>query len=339
MADIGAFYKATISEQIKELPDAVIQHSKILKYFKDKGCMKMNRGGQDIKGRVRKSESTIGGATNIWGTGSAQTTQPFEEWTANWRQYLWRLMLNDFQNELNSNASAVAKMFDMAKEQINEVRQSATSRLTTHLYGNGSDQSTGDNGTPLSGLEAVMSTSNTYQGIARSGNTYWQPQIVSCTNPSQDDNSNDLTNLYEKMMELWTACSQGKHPNGNSLSDTVAVDADEPDSIITTATLFRAYWASLEPRQRYSSAQAGPLKSLQFGTAGEVMWDQYCTAARMYFLNARHFEFWCSGSQLITEKKVVEEHSPLTRIHVLGGQMQLICKNPRYQGAIQTTGS
>ena len=341
MAVPGAFAVSTISERIKLIPDAIINKSTLLRKMKEKGRISYNKGGSDLKFPVRSSASNIGGSTSTWGTGGGRTSNPFTEMSLNWRQYKWLPTINDFQTELNENAGQMAKVFDMAAQQLNEVRQDATSRFETHMYGDGSTLSTGDEAgtTPIDGLESIVDDDNSYGGITRSSsNAYWQAQVVSVTNPIQDDNSNDLTNLYEGMMQCYNACSKGKGAAGNKVADDVTGDFDSPETVVTTDTLFRTYWASLEPRQRYSSAQAGPIMKLMFGTA-EVEWDQYCTASRVYFLNTNHLHFWCAGSQLITQKKIIEKEAPVSKVYVLTAQCQFFTTNGRYCGAVRTTGT
>ena len=158
MPDIGAFYTSTLPDVIvPKVSDNVIQRSELLKSLDNKGCIKYNSGGDGFKFQVRNSESAIGGSTSDWGLRNFQTTQPFTNLTDQYRQYTWNMAISIFQMDRNKNAGKNIKLFDMAEQQLHELRQSATAKLATHGYGSYTTSAgVGDTSTPINGLEDIV---------------------------------------------------------------------------------------------------------------------------------------------------------------------------------------
>lgn len=337
MTDIGAFYTATIARQLPGINDAIINDCVVLDYLKSKGRVQYSKGGDGIDFRVRYAQSTIGGSTTDWGEGAAATTNPFKTLTVDYRQYAWRLMVSNFQKQRNVNAGSESKLFDMVMEQLNEVQQEAQNRIATHSYGDGSTESTGDDGTPMSGLEEIVDDDNTYAGQARSGNTWWQAQTEdqAAATFTSDSDSDGTADGLQTMQTLWRACSKGAG-KGDGVSKDLAVKKDKPDMILTTSTGFGYFERCLQGQYMFTSDKADIEKELSFMGA-PVKWDPFCTASRFYFLNSKYLKFDCCDSQMI---KILQEQdiaSPLAHIWVLGGQHQLYSTNPRYLGSLRLT--
>lgn len=339
MPDIGAFFTATLKRQLMpQVNDQIVNRSEILKWLKSKGCIETGVGGDGFTFRVRNSESAIGGSTSDWGQRNFQTTQPFTSISDAYRQYSWMLAISLFQMQRNEKAGPEAKMFKMATEQLNEVRQSATARLSTHAYGtSASSATTGDVSTPINGLEDIIDDDNTFQGVDRSATAgaYFRAQVVNVTTFTADTGSIGVTDGVNGMEQLFLACSKGKQM-GNSVPDTVGVEKDPPDGIITTANLWRAYQLSLMPQFRYAGDGADPSKTVKFHGI-DVVWDDYCTSGRMYFLNSRALNFDVVGEDLISVLHEDKGFNPPAQLYLLGGQYQFYSQKPRYLGALRVT--
>ena len=339
MPDIGAFFSATIKRQIMpKLNDAVIDRNALLKYLKDKKCFEYGLGGDGFQFRVRNSESTIGGSTNDWGVRNFQTTQPFTTLTSVYRQYSWSLALSLFQMQRNENAGAEAKMFNMLKEQVNEVRQAATARISKHAYSGNATTYTGDNSTPIDGLADIIATSNTYAGVDRSvaANSYWRAQSETVTKFTADTNTLGVTDGIAAMEDLWLDVSLGKQAS-DSIPDTVATEKEEPDGILTTAAIYKAYKNSLRSQFRYGDvATADADKDVTFHGI-PVTWDNICTSGKMYFLNSRYLKFDVIGNDLLTVMIERDEANPPVRTWLIGGQYQFHSEAPRYLGILNVT--
>lgn len=337
MPDIGAFYTLTIKRQLPGISDALIADVEILKVLKDKGRFSFGKGGDNFQIRVRSSRSTIGGSTTDWGEAGAQTTQPFTTLTGRYRPYAWRLVINKFQIQRNENAGPEAKMADLVQEQLNELKQAATHRVGQHCYGDGSTLSAGDatGSTPIDGLQSIIDDDNTYMGVARSSNSYWQGQVNSVTDYHLDDDNDGVTNGLNAMRVMWQDCSGGKQ-SGASIGADVAVAKDMPDYIITDAAGFRKYQNSLTPQDRYTSDTDDPEKKLAFHSA-PITWDTLSTASSFWFLNTKHLHFDVVGSKMLELLQEQEISSPLAKTWTIGFQGQFYTKNPRYLGRLTYT--
>lgn len=339
MTDIGAFTKATIVSRTKQISDAVIDRAPLLSKLKAAGRIVYGKGGDGFNAPVRARESTIGGSVSDWDTGGAQTTQPFEEVSFKYRQYLWRLMINNFQEDRNSYADATAKIFDMVAQQTAEVRQAASKRLEVHMMSDGSTLSTGDaaGSTPMEGLESIIGTTNTHGGINRttSTNAWWRAQRLSVANFTLDSDGDGNTNGIEAMDQLLLDCEGGEQ-KGEGVPDDVAGDMEKPDEIITTKTGFRYYRRSLNPQNQYVGNKQDPNKALYFDDIA-LSWAPNCTAGVFYFLNTKFLRLWIVGKQLLRVMKKIEKDSPLVTVYVLGTQGQFWCPQPRYQGRLAFT--
>lgn len=336
MSEIGAAVYATIAERVKKISDTIIERNRLLSYLKDNKCMMFNKGGAELKGPARLTASAIAGYTSDAGVRAAQTTQPFGEWAGQWRQFIAVPFILEFQEERNQNASQLAKIFTMAKAQLEEVQQSAKARIGRASYAASTTTESADDGTPIEGLEGIILATGTYLGLSRSANTGWQSQVQPVVSGAADDNNNGVTNLVEGMNTCYGNCSAGKGMDGDGVKDDVATDKEEPDHIICPLAIYNMYKNSLAPQQRYSGRSGSDLTSLLFGQA-EVEWDPAATANRMYFLNKDHIEFWCVNSELLKAKEPIRSISPLGTCYPISGQHFLFSRNPRYLGKITLT--
>jgi hypothetical protein len=305
---IGAFFDATIKRQVKPLSDAVINDVATLRYANKKRIISYDEGGDGFQHRVRSSGSTIGGATNDWGVRNFQTTQPFVTITGTYRQYSWPLIVSLFQQKRNDNAPSEAKMFKMVAEQLNEVKQQAEYRLGQHSYtGSAAATLTGDVSTPIDGLDDIVgSTTNTYMGIDRSvsANSYWRPQSRSVTKATADTGDIGVNDLINSMLQLFFDCQKGAQ-TGDSIPDTVQVQKERIDGIITGPDIFRAYQLSMMDKIRYQANAAADDAAPGAGSDEGVfmgmplMWDNICSSTKMYFLCSKYLHIDCVHSQLI----------------------------------------
>lgn len=340
MPDIGSFVASTIKEQVvPKIADNVILANKLLNQLNQKGRFSYGKGGNGFQIRVRYAESTIGGSTTDWAVQELQTTQPFTTAEDTYRQYAWKLIVSTFQMQRNENAGNTAWMFDMVKQQVNEVKQAATTRIGRHSYTGTGTLYTGDVGTPMNGLaDCIGSTTNTFMGINRttSSNAYWRPQALTVANFTADSTSIGVTDGLQAMQTLWLSCSLGTQ-KGDDIPDTVAVDMASPDFIITSSTGWNGYFRSLQPQQRYvDAAKANPLETLQFNGV-PVIWDNFCPSTAMYFIYAPSFYVWVSPDKLLDTLQEGDAPNPIGKYFIFGTQLQMFCDKPRNNGLLTIT--
>ena len=308
-----------------------------MKLLKDNGRIRFNKGGDGFDFRVRSSESAIGGSTTDWGERDAATTNTFIKVSDDYRQYTWRLVFSKFQEQRNRNAGPEAKMFEMAAEQLNEVKQSATDRINAHMYNN--TTLTGDNGTNINGLEQIIDDNNTYLSIDRTvgANAFWKAQVrtVASANFTSDTDSDGTKDGEEALNLLWTDCSKGLQ-SGQGISPTSAVTKDTPNCLITDSTGFNLYMRLFRGEYRFTDRSADPEKVLTFHGI-PVKWDAFSSASRFWLINTRHLQIDVVGPQILEMLVEEDKGSPVAKIITLGGQLAMYSKNPRYLGVLQLT--
>jgi len=115
-----------------------------------------------------------------------------------------------------------------------------------------------------------------------------------------------------------------------------SVDADQPDLIVTTQTIYDAYESSLQANKRFESntelADAG-FQTLAFKGASVVV-DSHCPAGQMYFLNTKYLGFKVHSKRFFSMedfKSLEAMDSIQARIFWMG---QLCCSNPSRQGVM-----
>jgi hypothetical protein len=338
---IGGFSALTVSEKIVPLvADQIINCNKLIKKLDSSSMIEYGHGGDGFQLQVRYADSGIGGATSDYAPTQLRTTQPFMNATDTYRQYKWPLFIAAFPAQRNANADKTAKLTDLVKNSVNEVKQSASTRIGRHAYtGTLGSALPGDAGIPINGLDDIMSQTNTFMGIDRSvaANSWWLAQTGTVANFTADSSSIGQSDGVQAMEALYLLCSQGKQ-EGDDVPDTVAGDQSNPDYIITSSTVFRGYWTSLSPQQRYSNTTgADTLNSLKF-MGVDVVWDNYCAATKMYMINSKTIKMrWCSDSLVDVMMGPMDNVSPLGKMWILGAQGQMLCEAPRFNGVLNVT--
>jgi len=165
-------------------------------------------------------------------------------------------MLEQEQNEGDS------KKIDLWETKINQAKLAAQTQFNTDLYLDGTQDSNA-----ITGLAAIVSTTGTYAGIARSGNTFWQAQVDTTTEALDDDD----------MLSQYNLCSN----NGEEF----------PNLIVTTRALYEKYHQMLVPNIRYEDKQMANLGFEHVTFHGvPIIWDNNCQSGTMYFLNTRRMK-------------------------------------------------
>lgn len=337
MIAVGSFYLATIKRQEKGISDAIIKNCVLLRELEKAGKVSYGNGGDGIAFRVRSSETTIGGATSDWAEGGAKTTNPFTKVSLDYCQYIWKLLVSDFQKERNENAGSDAKMFNMFTEQLAEVKQAAMSRIATHLYGDGSTQSTGDNGTPMNGLENIIDDDNIYCGVTRTAGSYFAAQVdtTAAATFTADSDGDGTADGLQAMDTLWLSCSAGKDTKGG-ISSNIATTTDTPSYTVCDSTRFLLFKRLMQAQRQYVNDKADP--NLQLSYMGKpIYWDAYCTASRFYMINNNHLRIDVCSPKILNHVKTIEHSSPLAQEYVMASQMQAYTKAGRYLGSLQIT--
>jgi hypothetical protein len=337
MADITTYVTATIARQLKGIDDAIIDKNSLSGWLKKKGRIKYGLGGDSIKWRVFNSAVAVFGSTTDTGSRTAGTIQPVGTAEVRYTAYDGEILMFMLQLMRNKNADETSKMFDQMMEELNMFKQGTSDVLGRHFYA-GTSSSYGNNrGTNLSGLSDIVSATGTYAGITRSGNTYWQSQTGSVSNPELDTDGDDVPQLLEAMRSLYLDCSGGSGNDSTHISADQASSRESPDAIFTTKAIYLNYENCLTPQQRYtSSSSKDPQSELMF-SAMPINWDNFCQSGKMWFLNSKFLEIDCVGDTLVMalpEFQGVVVPGRNAKTWTLCAQLQMLSRNPRYHGVL-----
>jgi hypothetical protein len=163
-------------------------------------------------------------------------------------------VLSELEQAQNSGPDA---RVDLWKSKVKQAKLTMTDIMSQGIHSDGTDE-TGQ----ITGLAALIESSGTYGGIARSGNTFWQ---------AYEDNTAEALDDDDMLVAYNTASRGGR---------------TYPDLIVTTQALWQKYHAMLVPNVRYEDERMANLgfRSLMFmGTP--IVWDPDCPAGVMYFIN------------------------------------------------------
>jgi hypothetical protein len=253
---------------------------------------------------VIAQEETTGGA--YWGaqlldTSMVDSVRP-AQWE--WRHYYQAVVIPYTDVILNAGPTGAVDLIK-SKEEI--AMSSLLQKLSRALF----DVSPQNTALDLDSLEdAVASTSNTYAGIARSGNTFWQPAV---------DSTAEAVSLAA-MQDVY---------------GSVTVGNEEPDTIITTQAGFNAYWTLLQANIRYpdpdqETIRAGFRRHLMFNNA-VVLHDSFSPANRMYFLNTKYIWTAFHPNDYFVVEPFVRPTNQRVLVSGIYVTMQLQVVNPRMQ--------
>lgn len=162
-------------------------------------------------------------------------------------------------------------MIDLVGSRIQVAEATMQNLICGGLYSDG----TGSGGKQIVGLNAAVPldpTTGTYGGINRATWTFWRSKV---------QNSANSNTMQADMNLLWSQLVRG---------------VDRPDLILMDNTSWRAYVASLQALQRFTSAETGNLgfPSIKFMDADCVLdggIGGFCQAGTTYMLNTKYIHY------------------------------------------------
>jgi len=199
------------------------------------------------------------------------------------------------------------KIVGLLQQKMEVAQMTMHELLSQMIFGDG----TGNSSKDFDGLLNAISTSNTYGGISRSTNSWWQAQVDTTGGAVSLDAINAMI---------------GKCTIGNK----------KPDLIITTQTLFDKVWSRVQPQQRFLDsksplAQVG-FSGINFNGHADMIVDNHCPSGYMFFLNTDYWRLIINRNKNFTwtpEKTPVEQDAYVRQLLVMGN---LVCVQPRVQG-------
>jgi len=180
--------------------------------------------------------------------------------------------------EEKKNTGRLEKLIDILKAQMQNAESTLKNSLGTDVYGSGTSVGGLQ---PLIGLGAAVSASNTYAGIDRTAaaGTFWQANVNSTA--YTDDQLQDSTD-------------DGYMPRIMNDSLTSATHDGSPDIIVTTKRLYNIYQVIAQTKNlRFNNDMANlGFGGVEFGAGVTMIFDDFCTAKYMYFLNTDNWQLF-----------------------------------------------
>ena len=242
---------------IPKLVDNIFNANVLLKRLKAKE--KPQSGGDKVLVPLNYAKTTASG----WYQGSETlSTTDAEEITSaefDWKQLYANIAVTR-RDELRNMGDAAIINFVKSKVEIAE--KTIRDKLSTGLYNTGADSK------QIQGLRLLLSTSNTYGGIAQGTYTWWAAQTDTTT----------TTLTLAAMQAMYGDCGEG---------------TDYPDLLVGDQNMFDRYHALLTPQQRFASEDEarGGFKSLMFNGAPVVV-DASAPSGDLMFLNMNYLDLY-----------------------------------------------
>jgi hypothetical protein len=210
-------------------------------------------GGVTIDCPLNYAQTSAGGwfsgADTLNNAGSEEITAA----SYSWKQIYKSVSITRADELKNSGEPAELKLL---AQKMKIAEKSIMDDMGTGIYSNGTSDPKS-----IAGLRHIVATSNTVGGISQTSYSWWAAQA--------DTSTTTLT--IAAMQSRFNACTIGN---------------DGPSVIPTTRALYNAYYALLQPQQRFQDSETakGGFSSLQFNGVPVIV-DSHCPSGYMYFLN------------------------------------------------------
>ena len=164
------------------------------------------------------------------------------------------------EDELKNSGDA--EQLNLLKSKMQIAEKTLKDIIGTGLYSDGTTAKS------IVGLRDIIATDQTVGGISQSTNSWWAGQV----------NSTTTTTSISAM---------------NALYQNASVDNEVPNFIVGTRTIYNAYYALLQPQQRFMDEETakGGFQNLMFNGAPVVV-DSHVPASNLMMLNLNHLHLF-----------------------------------------------
>lgn len=216
-------------------------------------------------------------------------------------EYTWKALYTNISilrtDELRNAGDE--QMISIVKSKVKVAEKNMEDQLGTGIFSNAT------NAKSIVGLQQIVATGNTIGGISQSTNSWWQANVDSTT----------TTTSLSALQTNWNLATIG------SWSPTVAV---------TTRTLFNAYYALLQPQQRFqdSESASGGFQSLMFNGI-PVLPDSHAPSSNWFFLNEDYMHLWAHKEEDMRFEpfaKPVNQNVKIAKIYWMGAYGSSNCR-------------
>lgn len=249
----------TTKKYMPKLVDNIFNSNGTLQRLRKKSYEKID-GGTSIMQPLNYAAPTAQGWYN--GADTLVTTDNDQVTAA---EYAWKQLyvnITILRSDELKNSGDSAKL-NLVKAKVKIAEKSMEDLLGTGIF------SAGTNAKSIVGLGSIISAANTIGGISQSANSWWQTQVDSTT----------TTLTMGAMQTQWNLQTIG------SWSPTVG---------IATRTIFNAYYALLQPQQRFQDSETakGGFQSLMFNGLPILPDSHASSSLPLVFLNEDYMHLY-----------------------------------------------
>lgn len=264
----------TLDNYRDKLADNVLNHSPLLFRLNKKGNTDPVNGGSNILENLMYADNGTVGWYSGYETLNVSSSDVLTSANYSWKQLNCNVTVSGLEEIQNSGRQAV---FNLVKSRIKVAELSMQNTVGAALF----YSNTENGGKAIGGLQhlvADLPTSGTVGGIDRSVQTWWANQYYDFSAQSVTASA---TTIQHAMNLTYLNCTRG---------------SDVPDLIVAGSTYFTYYEESLQPQQRFMTANTadGGFQSYKY-KGSDVIYDSNCSATRMYLLNT-DFVHWRPAS-------------------------------------------
>lgn len=303
----------TINNYSATLADNISLGNALLFEMMKKGRKRTESGGLKITERLAYAEND----TFAWFHGSETlNTADSEVLTAadfEWKEANVNVVLVGRDVAINSDSKS--RLGNYVKDRIKVAEMTMKNSVCAAMYA-----SVTTNAKSLNGLPDLVadSTSGTVGSINSATYTFWKNKTFDF---SAESTSVTSAGMSKAMNRLWLRCTRG---------------TDKPNLAIADSAYYVLFEEFLQPNQRFTDARMATagFENLKYKTM-PVVYDDQCTASRMYFLNTDflslvvHSDYDFKASK---EKVSINQNVTLIPMYFMGN---LVCSNRSLQGVIQ----
>lgn len=341
---LTSFQVSVINKRLRGVSDQIIKKSLLIQELAKRKRIIYGQGGdgirKDVRYRVTAKTQAIGDFTEP----QAVTTDDFMALVVQWSKYGKALAQSKFQLKRNANADDRDRQFKLMIEEIASFKQEMVSRIGTDLYLDGT-LLPGDTATPIIGLGASISASNTYLGLdrAQAVNAWWRAQVGIENDFNGDALLSDVPNGIVSMNKVTDACKVGKQ-KGDGTGEDLATEREELDFTICSLNAYHAYEIAVEGRRRFTVKDEIDGRDKLGYDKHPIDWDTFAPSTpntggnngvgTMLFLNFEHIKLESVEENGQLFNTYAEDDTGMIKKQVIAGQMQLTCWKPAAEGRL-----
>lgn len=303
----------TLDNYRDTLADNVLNHNPLLARLNRKGNTEEVTGGAKILENLMYAEN----GTISWYSGyetlSVEASDVLTSANFDWKQLNCNVTLSGLEEIQNDGKQAV---HNLVKARIQVAEKTMQNAVAAALF----YSNTENGGKAIGGLQHLISdlpTSGTVGGIDRASNSWWSNQFYDFSTQGVTASS---TTIQHAMNLSYLNCIRG---------------TDMPDLVVAGSTYFTYYEESLQPQQRFTSAQTAEGGFISYKYKGaDVFYDSNCAATRMYMINTDYFHWRPSAKRnfvTLDRKSAVNQDATVIPLYWAGN---LTVSNPSLSAVI-----